>query len=616
MIRATASEGEVHPRPQLTRAAHRLLDGECGFRIDPDDTGVSERWMSGAEPFESSIRLPFSPESAASGLADTGFHPVVWYRLILGAAELAGAGWPGQGPRLLLHFGAVDRIADVWVDGNYLGHHEGGHTAFSFDMTDSLDDRRDEHTVVVRALDDPFDLEAARGKQDWEESPHSIWYHRTTGIWRSVWLEAVPDQHVVAVSWTARPDRRTVGVDIELAHRATPGTTIRVTAGVEGEILAALTVEAMGDRVVAELPLDGLRNGQALDSLTWSPESPVLVDAEIVVDPADGTLPDRVGSYFGIRSVGIDGRHLLLNDRPFTVRAVLEQGYWPDSHFTAPSSAALRDEVELICRLGFNTVRVHQKIEDPRFLYWCDRLGICVWSEAPAAYEFTSRAVERFTAEWVRSVRAAVSHPSIIVWVPVNESWGVQHISHDARQRAFTRALADLTRSLDDSRPVISNDGWEHTDSDIATVHDYEASPSVLSERYGSHAAVEQLLAGVGPAGRRMGTGLVGKPVILSEFGGIRFDPDGDGSSWGYSTAQTAEQFEQQLAGVLGAVTSAGGLDGFCYTQLTDTEQEANGLCDADRVPKIDAAAIRAMILGAASSGAASSGAAGETTAG
>ncbi|MFD1713519.1 glycoside hydrolase family 2 protein [Amnibacterium flavum] len=600
------AEGAVHPRPQLTRGRHALLDGACGFAFDADDAGIRERWMDDAERFDRTIRLPFSPESAASGIADTGFHPIVWYRIEVTREQLVAAGWPTQGERLFVNFGAVDRIADVWFDGQRVCHHEGGHTAFAFDVTDVIDPDAAIHVLVVRAQDDPFDLEAARGKQDWQESPHSIWYHRSTGIVRSVWLEAVPALHAVAVHWSARPQQHTVGLDLELSRRAAPGTTVSATVSLGGVVLGGAIAEATGDHVLLELSLPALRNGQALEDFVWSPETPVLIDAEIVVEegghgdasgsPATGV--DRIGSYFGIRSVAVDGRRLLLNDRPFTVRAVLEQGYWPDSHFTAPSEQALREEVELIKRLGFNSVRIHQKIEDPRFLYWCDRLGLCVWSEAPAAYEYTPRAVERFTAEWTRSVRAAASHPSVMVWVPVNESWGLQQISHDPRQRAFSRALADLTRALDDSRPVVSNDGWEHTDSDLATVHDYESSADVLRERYRDHDAVDTLLSGIGPAGRRMGTGLVGKPAILSEFGGIRYDVTGADGTWGYSTVTTATEFDHCLRAVFDAVTGASGLDGFCYTQLTDTEQETNGLCDPARTPKIPEAHIRAMVLG------------------
>jgi hypothetical protein len=279
---------------------------------------------------------------------------------------------------------------------------------------------------------------------------------------------------------------------------------------------------------------------------------------------------------------------------------VLAQNYWPDSHLAAPSAAALRREVELIRDLGFNTARVHQKAEDPRFLYWADRLGLMIWGETAGAYEFSPRAVGALVTEWTAIVERDRSHPSIIAWVPLNESWGVQHIAHDPRQRAFSRGISDLTRALDGSRPVISNDGWEHTDSDIWTVHDYEADPAVLSARYGSMEAFHAMLADVGPAGRRLSVGQTdgGEPIMLTEFGGVSYVDDAVDGAWGYSSASDPADFAARVAGIVGAVAASPILSGFCYTQLTDTGQETNGLLRADRTPKIPIEDVRRVVTG------------------
>ena len=250
--------------------------------------------------------------------------------------------------------------------------------------------------------------------------------------------------------------------------------------------------------------------------------------------------------------------------------------------------------------MGFNAARVHQKAEDPRFLYWADKLGLLVWGETASAYEFNARAIGALTTEWMALVKRDRSHPSIVTWVPLNESWGVQHISHDPQQQAFSRAIADLTRALDSTRPVISNDGWEHTASDIWTIHDYDPEPDALAARYGTEATVRDLLRGFGTAGRRISVSQTDseQPVMLTEFGGVSYVDGEVEGSWGYSSAHTPEQFETQIAALLRAVYSSPVLAGFCYTQLTDTGQETNGLLYADRTPKVPMDAIRRAIGG------------------
>lgn len=266
----------------------------------------------------------------------------------------------------------------------------------------------------------------------------------------------------------------------------------------------------------------------------------------------------------------------------------------------------MRDEVQLIKNLGFNAARIHQKVEDPRFLYWADRLGLLVWGETAGAYEFSPAAVERLTEEWARIVVQYRSHPSIITWVPFNESWGLQHVAHDSSQQAYTLALVNLTRALDGSRPVISNDGWEHADSVIVTIHDYESSGKVLSERYSSE-GLTRMMAGMGPAARRLRVGsltpeqtLLDKPVMLTEFGGVSFAQDAaSADSWGYSHATSSDDFAARLSALMDAVHGSPTLAGFCYTQLTDTRQEINGLCDETRQPKLPLQIIRELVVGA-----------------
>ncbi|WP_198664396.1 glycoside hydrolase family 2 protein [Jiangella endophytica] len=594
MIHASTQDG-THPRPQLVRAAVQTLDRECGFAYDDHDQGLDERWYERPEAFTRRIRLPFAPESPASGIGETAYHPVVWYRIEVTAGDLAAAGLGRQGDVLLLHFGAVDHTADVWFDGVHVGRHEGGQTPFTVPVTHALDDG-DTHVVVVRAQDDPHDLTVPRGKQDWLPEPHAIWYHRSTGIWRTVWLEAVPRLHVGELAWSTDLAAGTVRLELELSRRPEGPVEVEVELTLGGRELARHRVTTDAGRVDAVITVPALRSGQGLRELLWSPERPNLVDAAVRVGD------DTVASYLGLRSVGLAHGRFLLNDRPVVLRSVLEQGYWPSSHYTAPDDEALRAEVELIRSLGFNAARIHQKVEDPRFLYWCDRLGLMIWGETGAAYEFNATAVRRLAQEWVDVVRRDRSHPCVVTWVPLNESWGVHQIAHDPAQQAYASGLARLTRALDPTRPVLSNDGWEHTDSDLWTFHDYEASGEVLRERYGDPERLRDLLAGIGPTGHRM---LLGpsdgepRPVMVTEFGGISYatGPTVD-DAWGYSGAEDEDDFRRRFEAVVSAVRDSPHLSGFCYTQLTDTRQEINGLCDENRKPKLPAEDIAAIVRG------------------
>ena len=594
----------THPRPQMLRTRWADLDGTWSFRNEGDDPS----WSAGF-PDARDITVPFPPESVASGIDEPGFHPVVWYSRTITRSDLDASGYGDGSPRLVLHFGAVDYRARVWIDGRFVGEHEGGHTPFSFDVTEALTaDPDGTHTLVVRAEDDPHDVTQPRGKQDWHEDPHAIWYRRTTGIWQTVWLEAVPATAIGYLRWT-NTDHQTLRLTVRIAGARSGGERLRVAAhrnepGRDAEPLATVetTLGATGDEFDIVVPIARQTNGQAEDELHWTPETPRLVDATVTLTDPTGETLDAVASYFGVRTVGVDGPAFLLNGRRYDVRSVLNQGYWPDSHIAAPSPQALRREVELIKELGFNAARNHQKIEDPRFLYWADRLGILVWGEAPGAYAFTPRAVQRLLREWMDAVERDASHPSIVTWVPANESWGVQHIATDPAQQAYARALADVTRAMDPTRPVISNDGWEHTNSDIITVHDYEGDGVRLAATYADDAARTVLVEGIGPADRRILVGGAvdhGQPVMLTEFGGVDYQPGAQREDgWGYTSAVDGDDWIARITALYDAIRASSFLAGSCYTQLTDTMQETNGLLNADRTPKVPIEQIRRAVTG------------------
>lgn len=594
-----------YPRPQMMRSAWASLDGQWDFTHDDEDAGVAAGWSAGFTPAQQ-ITVPFPPESEASGVGEPGFHPVVWYQRRITTEEAHGAGWSQRAPRLLLHFGAVDYRAQVWVNGQFLGEHSGGHTPFTLTLPVAAL-REGSALVVLRVEDDPQDQSQLQGKQDWHEQPHGIWYHRTTGIWQSVWLEAVPDLYLEKLMWlTQGPHEISLTIrlgGVPVTSEAFEAASIQVHLWSQdlGEELCTAQTTISSGRQPVQVPLHipRQRHGQAADELYWTPQNPRLIDATVTLRDATGDIIDAVSSYTGMRTVSLKGGALMLNGRPWHMRSVLNQGFWPESHLAAPSPEALKRDVELIQELGFNAARNHQKIEDPRFLYWADRLGIMVWGEAPACYEFSQRAVAQFTAEWIEALERDLSHPSLVTWVPHNESWGVEHVPDTPGEQAFARAMADLTRALDPSRPVVCNDGWEQQNTDIITVHDYTSDPKKLALTY-SHGTRQQLTDGLAPSGHLQfvaGYADSGQPVMLTEFGGISFEPYGkQENSWGYTVAEDAEEWVEHIAAMYNALQDSRLLAGTCWTQLTDTLQETNGLLTAHREPKVGTYRLRQAI--------------------
>jgi hypothetical protein len=564
----------AYPRPQLERPDWTSLDGEWDFALDRE-----ARWQGPREVhWDRTIRVPFAPETAASGIHDTSFYSACWYRKRIEVA-------PVPGTRLLLHFGAVDSAATVWADGIPVARHEGGYTPFTADLTPIASGEPIE--LVVRAFDDPHDLAKPRGKQDWRLEPHSIWYPRTTGIWQTVWLERVPEPWITELRWSASLERWEIGIHAWIAPCMAEHLRLRVRLEVGDTALADDSYSVSAGEVSRRMALSDPGIDDYRNERLWSPDTPTLIDAHVELVRDDGRVVDRVRSYTALRSVGVQGNRIVLNGRPLPLRLVLDQGYWPDTGLTAPDDAAIVKDVELVRAMGFNGVRKHQKIEDPRYLYWADRLGLVVWEEMPSAYRFTRRAIERITREWTEAVLRDTSHPCIIAWVPFNESWGVPNLPDIPAERHFVSALYHLTKTLDATRPVIGNDGWEAVATDVIGVHDYDADPERLCARYSTPDVLSQMFEQVRPSGRQIALEPHrGQPIVLSECGGIALAPDSD-KTWGYTRVETAEELAAGYGGLVRALRSLQLFAGFCYTQLTDTYQEANGLCTMDRRPKI-----------------------------
>lgn len=578
----------LHPRPRVQREQWHDLNGQWQFAYDDADAGIGERWQDDAGRFDRTITVPFPPESEMSGIGDTGFHPVLWYRRTFTAS--AGTG------RLLLHFGAVDYRAHVWVNGDLVATHEGGHTPFSADITASLK-ASGEQVVVVRAEDQPLDITQPRGKQDWLPKPHAIWYDRTSGIWQTVWLEPVAETFIEDFQLTPDIVTGSVRVEATLNHAYKGFIDVQLRKG--ADVLAQQRVMVNGPAVETIVIIPAAQNGVHRGDLYWVPDNPNLIDVTATLLDSGSNPVDTLESYFGLRSTGIGNGRFLLNDKPMFVRSVLEQGFWPKSHLSAPSADALKDEVQLIKDLGFNAVRIHQKIEDQRFLYWCDKLGLMVWGEIANAYEYNPLAVDRLTREWLSAVKRDRSHPSIVTWVPINESWGVTDIALRKDQQDFATSLYYLTKAIDPTRPVISNEGWEHTISDIIGLHDYTQYREQLDDRYGTKEAIEKSLTEMRPTRRRLvlrPEDQRGQPVMLTEFGGLSIHPKMGKAWFGYATAQSDEEYLAMMKSLFDAIYESTDIAGFCYTQLTDTQQETNGLYDENRKLKLPADKLRDII--------------------
>ncbi|WP_026133347.1 glycoside hydrolase family 2 protein [Janthinobacterium sp. CG3] len=578
----------AYPRPQLVREHWQSLNGPWRFAFDNE-----RRHKLPSDPIHwtHDITVPFPPESQASGVGDRGFHVACWYQ-----REFDIAAGPG---RVLLHFGAVDYQAKVWVNGHVVAEHEGGHTPFVADIGDVLNaDGR--HTVTVYVEDDPHDLAKPRGKQDWQLEPHSIWYPRTTGIWQTVWLERVAATYIQKLRWTPIFEGYEIGCEVFAGGDVADDLVVEVRIWHGDSLLADDRYALLGNEANRKISLADPGIDDSRNELLWSPERPTLLDAEVLLLQG-GQVIDTVRSYTALRSVAINRDRFMLNGRPYPLRLVLDQGYWPDTLLAAPSDAALKRDVELAKALGFNGVRKHQKIEDPRYLYWADRLGLLVWEEMPSAYRFTTRAITRMVREWTEVIERDYSHPCVLVWVPFNESWGVPNLTAIQAHRNAVEALYHLTRTLDATRPVIGNDGWEASATDILGIHDYDCDPERLQARYAITDASRTILFDQRRPGGRIltldGFPHRGQPIVLTEFGGIAFTKPAagvDGHTWGYSRATSEVGFLDLYRRLLAVVNTAQLFSGFCYTQFADTFQEANGLLNADRTPKVELELISA----------------------
>ncbi len=562
-----------YPRPQLCRENWKDLNGKWRFLFDDEDRGESRCWYKDVFSDYREIIVPFSYETRASGIGDGRLHRIVWYQ--------RDVEWEPSGKRTLLHFEGVDYVAKVWVNGRCAGSHTGGYARFSMDITPYLTPGT--NTLTVRAQDSDSCVQP-RGKQRWKRENFGCWYVQTTGIWKTVWMEEVPEHYIQTIKVTPDIDRARAVFSLTLNQKPEEPLELECRILYQGSCVSGQRINVSGQSVAFEQPVCNPEEPWQVEY--WSPGHPALYDVELTLE--DGGQQDRADSYFGMRKISAEGGKVLLNNRPFYQRLILDQGYWKESGLTPPSEEALIRDIDLILQAGYNGLRKHEKIEDERFLYWCDVKGLVVWCEMPSQYTFHDRAMEAYVGQWMEIVRQNYNHPCIITWTAFNESWGIEHVYTDEAQQKFTEAVYHLTKAFDAMRPVIVNDGWEHTVSDILTLHDYEEDARAFRARYGDMQALVENRIPFNKERYALARGFVyrGQPVLLSEYGGIAFSTE---EGWGYGRqADSEEAFLKRFGEMMEAIRDTPYFTGFCYTQLTDVEQEVNGLCTMEREPKVD----------------------------
>ena len=553
-----------YPRMQFRRETSWLnLNGPWQFAFDHGMSFAEREVWKQKENYPLSIQVPFPPESELSGIREKDFCDSVWYRREI----VIPADWTGK--NILLHFGAVDYYAHVYLDNEEVGYHHGGSSSFTIDLTPFAKPGTTQ-VLVVHALDFTRDPTQPSGKQSSLYRSHGCLYTRVTGIWQTVWMEAVapcglqncvitPD--LVNEQVLFRPQLLTPSPERPLRFTATVTLPDGKTAQTSCDICNAASVA---------LPLPSPR--------LWCPSDPFLYETVLEISDPTGTVIDRVESYFGMRSFDIRGNRFYLNGKPIYLRWILDQGFYPTGIWTAPSDDDLRHDIELSLQLGFNGARLHQKVFEERFHYWADRLGYLTSAEfASWGIDYWERPAQyNCVREWLQIVQRDLNHPSIVLWTPMNETRDVPHAKL-FDYRAFIFDLYNLTKALDTTRPFHDASGYSHALTDVWSVHPYEKDgrdlmkfihpqPGQWRKTYDNEC------------------GFHGQPYFVDEWGGFRYLPEMERSAtepgWGYnglapkSPAELCALIEDQAK----AMAEDNEIAGWCYTQLTDVEQEQNGV--------------------------------------
>lgn len=563
-----------YPRPQFERSAWLNLNGTWQFEIDNSKTGLEKEFYK-RNTLSGEINVPFCPESALSGVENKDFMNCVWYKRDFDIPKEYSE------KRVILHFGAVDYHTHVYINEKKVGEHKGGYTPFKFDITDFL--KGTDNNIVVCAEDDTRSGNQPLGKQSDKLKSYGCLYTRTTGIWQTVWLEFVDECHIESAKITTDINTPSVNVEFKMS-KCFDNVNVTVEAFWSGISVGKASVDLSSNSSFVNIKLD--------EKHLWEVGKGNLYDLKLTVK-RNGVVCDEVLSYFGLRNVCLDGRAFKINGKTVFGRWVLDQGFYPDGIYTAPSDDDLKNDILNSQKLGFNGARLHEKVFEPRFLYWADKLGYIVWGEyANWGLNITETGqIEHFLPEWIEAMERDINHPSIIGWCPFNETW-----DYKGRKQsdAILKMVYEVTKSIDHTRPVIDTSGNFHVVTDIFDVHDYEQNPEKFSSYY------DRITDGIledacyrnsSMRGRQKYDGV--SPMFVSEYGGIQWSCD-NSDGWGYGEAPKNEaEFLERYRGLTEALIDNPYMLGFCYTQLYDVEQEVNGLMTYDRKFKFDPEIIK-----------------------
>ncbi|MFW6006842.1 MAG: glycoside hydrolase family 2 protein [Halanaerobiales bacterium] len=561
-----------YPRPQMMREEWKNLNGKWQFEIDNGKSGRA-RGLVDKSKLEKEIVVPFCPESKLSGIENTDFMEAVWYKRKFEIPE----NW--QDKRILIHFGAVDYETEVWINGESAGTHRGGYTPFSFDITDYLQEGINE--VTVCAEDDVRSGLQPGGKQSPEYDSFRCYYTRTTGIWQTVWLEPVAESYIENFKVIPDPDNESVEMEISFSGNI-KNYNFEAEAILDNKTVGKKEATVHNNTIYIELDISEVE--------LWEPENPVLYDLKLSLLDDNGKNIDEVESYFGLRTVSFTDNEILLNGKPVFQRLVLDQGFYPEGIYTAPSDEALKKDVEIGQKLGFNGARLHEKIFEPRFLYWADKKGYLVWGEH-ANWNLditTAQGLEQFLPEWLEAIKRDFNHPALIGWCPFNETW--DNDNGTRQDDEVLRIVYETTKAIDKTRPVIDTSGNYHVKTDIFDIHDYEQEPEKFAQKYSKEKNDDW--PHVTHSERQEYNG---QPYFVSEYGGIWWNPEQRGEEgWGYGERPTSEEeFLERYKALTETLLNNPEICAFCYTQLYDIEQEVNGLYTYDRKPKFDPEIIK-----------------------
>ena len=579
-----------YPRMDKRRDESIMLNGEWDFIFDDKNEGLNKKWYKEFPKSKVKINVPFVYQTKKSGINKREKHDVIWYsrnvKLEKGIYKL--------------NFGAVDYECDVYIDGEHKIKHIGGETSFDFNFEIESDLNIN---ITIRVFDPLLNEEIPRGKQFWEEESRGIWYTPTSGIWQSVWIDVINENEIIDYRSLSNVDTGMQTIKVEVNEKSI-GKDLMLDVYINNEKVYTAKQKIfnkyeqfsfdMYDNQIFKIPF----HSGGKESICWSPENPILYDIELkIID--DDVSYDKIEGYFGFRKIHIEDGITYLNNNPYYFKFVLDQGYWKDGLLTAPEDNDFVKDIELAKKMGFNGCRKHQKVEDPRFLYWADKLGFLVWGEVSSAPVFTEKSVEALQKSWFEIIKRDYNHPCIVGWVPLNESWGVPNIKFDLQQQAHSLSLYYQIKSVDNTRLVINNDGWEMTKTDVCAIHNYNhgnETETKKREYFRETMSTKENLLKARAAGKPVyANGFAydeNTPIMITEFGGIAYNAN-DPKGWGYTTVKNADELIEEYKRIIDVFSNSEAIFGFVYTQLCDVEQEINGLLTYDREPKCDLEKIK-----------------------